>query len=390
MKIQRILVVSEPCMYGVFLIVRQLIRFLHKHHPEVCVDWAYSSRRSWPDALKLAEEIRSHGGEAIDLGVSNSPEPRDASAMIKLLGLARRRKPQVVHAHSSKAGGLCRLLSLVPGFPPVLYTPHAYFGLARKGGTKEKFYNVLESVLGRLALTQVVVGDERRFALETLHMPTSSLVLINTGIIADQFTPADEARKAAMRDKLGIPRGGKLLVTTGRDMDQKNYAPLYAAMNKFLAEEPTALFSHAGAGSVTRRDAMDAAVRDRCFCFDHMAEVRELLWAADGFILTSLYEAPSLSMLEGFSCGLPLLLPDAPGFSRMRAFKWNITWMPDPNRCDHFEDEVLKALRTWGGRPTAISRDQHEFALRNFNTPIQFSKVFRVYERLAYIRLQTA
>src|SRR5215469_1815751 len=390
MKIQRVLVVSEPCMYGVFLIVRQLIRFLHKYHPEVCVDWAYSSRRSWPDALKLAEEIRSHGGEAVDLGISNSPEPRDASAMLKLLQLARRRKPQVVHAHSSKAGGLCRLLGLVPGFPPVLYTPHAYFGLARKGGAKEKFYNVLESILGRLALTQVVVGDERRFALETLHVPSSSLVLINTGIIADQFTPADESRKAAMREKLGIPREGKLLVTTGRDMDQKNYTPLYAALNKFLAEERTALFSHAGAGSVKRRETMDAAVRDRCFCFDHMAEVRELLWAADGFNLTSLYEAPSLSMLEGFSCGLPLLLPDAPGFSRMHAFKWNITWMPDPNRCGDFEAEVLKALQTWSEQPAAISRDQHEFALRNFNTPIQFSKVFRVYERLAYNRLQTA
>jgi hypothetical protein len=173
-------------------------------------------------------------------------------------------------------------------------------------------------------------------------------------------------------------------------MDQKNYTPLYAALNKFLAEESTALFSHAGAGSVKRRETMDPTVRDRCFCFDHMAEVRELLWAADGFILTSLYEAPSLSMLEGFSCGLPLLLPDAPGFSRMRAFKWNITWMPDPNRCDNFEAEVLKALRVWGERPTAISRDQHEFALRNFNTPIQFSKVFRVYERLAHKRLQPA
>jgi glycosyltransferase involved in cell wall biosynthesis len=377
-------------MYGVFLVVRQLIRFLHKNHPDVCVDWAYSSRRSWPDALKLAEEIRSHGGEAIDLGVSNSPEPRDASAMLKLIGLARRRKPQVVHAHSSKAGGLCRLLSLVPGFPPVLYTPHAYFGLARKGGAKEKFYNAVELILGRLALTQVLASEERRFALETLRMPSSSLVLINTGIIADQFTPAGQTGKAAMRDKLGMPREGKLLVTTGRDTDQKNYAPLYAALNKFLAEEPAALFSHAGAGSVKRREAMDPAVRDRCFCFDHMAEVRELLWAADGFILTSLYEGMSLSMLEGFSCGLPLLLPDAPGFSCMRAFKSNITWMPDPNRCGKFEAEVLKALRVWGERPTDISRDQHEFALRNFNTPVQFSKVFRVYERLVHNRLQSA
>jgi len=73
----------------------------------------------------------------------------------------------------------------------------------------------------------------------------------------------------------------------------------------------------------------------------------------------------------------------------MHAFK-NITWMSDPNRCDDFETEVLKALRLWAGQPATISRDQHEFALRNFNTPVQFSKVFRVYQRLAQQRLQLA
>jgi glycosyltransferase involved in cell wall biosynthesis len=274
------------------------------------------------------------------------------------------------------------LLALLPGFPPVLYTPHAFYGLARHGGPKEKFYNSLESILGRSGLTQVLAGDERRFALETLHLPAHSLVLINTGILADQFVPADEAKRAAARDKLGIPREGKLLVTTGRDSAQKNYAPLYAALNRFLAGQPAVFFAHAGAGSLKRREAMDAARRARCFCFDYMADVRDLLWAADGFIMTSLYEGLSISMLEAFSCGLPLLLPDAPGFSRMRAFGWNIVWMPDPNRCANFEAEVLKALQVWSGRPAVPSWDQHEFALHNFNTPVQFGKVLRVYEWL--------
>ena len=378
----RILVVSEPGMYGVFLIVRQLIRFLHQAHPEVSVDWAYSSRRSWPDALALAEEVRGRGGEAVDLRVGNSPEPRDAEAMWRLLRLVRRRSPQVVHAHSSKAGGLCRLLSLLPGFPPVLYTPQAYYGFARRGGAREKFYNLLESVLGRRGLTQVLAGEERRFAIETLRLPPRSLVLINNGILANLYTPADEAKKSAARDQLGIPREGRLLVTTGRESAQKNYAPLYAALNRFMAGQTAVFFAHAGAGAGRRRDSLDAPGRSRCFAFEHLADVRNLLWAADGFILTSLYEGLSLSMLEAFSCGLPLLLPEAPGFSSLRAPGWNIVWMPDPNRCAGFEAEVLKALRTWSERPSAPSREQHEFVLRHFNTPVQFGKVFRVYQWL--------
>jgi glycosyltransferase involved in cell wall biosynthesis len=382
MNLRRILLVSEPGTYGVFMVVRQLIHYLHRVHPEICVDWAYSSRRSWPDTFVLADAVRARGGEAIDLRVGNRPEPRDAQAMFRLLRLVRRRSPQVVHAHSSKAGGLCRLLALLPGFPPVLYTPHAFYGLARHGGIKGMFYNTLESILGRSGLIHVLAGDERRFALETLHLPARSLVLINSGIPVDQFVPADEAQKNAARDKLGIPREGRLLVTTGRDSPQKNYAPLYAALNRLLAGQPAVFFAHAGDGAVKFRGAMAAASRSRCFCFDHMADVRDLLWAADGFILTSFYEGLSVSMLEAFSCGLPLLLTDAPGFSLMRALGSNTVWMPNPSRCADFEAEVLKALQVWSRRVAVPSWKQHAIALAHFNPPIQFGKVVRVYEWL--------
>ncbi|HUC84839.1 MAG TPA: hypothetical protein VL970_06585, partial [Candidatus Acidoferrales bacterium] len=65
------------------------------------------------------------------------------------------------------------------------------------------------------------------------------------------------------------------------------------------------------------------------------------------------------------------------------ALNWNITWMPDPNRSANFEAAVQSALRSWNSRPAVLSPAQHQFALRNFNTPVQFGKLFRVYERLA-------
>ena len=40
-----LLLVSEPCKDGVFDIVRELVRHLHRTHPEVTVDLAYSGAR---------------------------------------------------------------------------------------------------------------------------------------------------------------------------------------------------------------------------------------------------------------------------------------------------------------------------------------------------------
>ena len=378
----RLLLVSEPGTDGVFLIVRQLIRFLHQNHPEVSVDWAYSSRRSSRETFALADEVRSRGGEAVDLRVGHSPEPRDVPALLQLLRLVRRRSPQVVHAHSSKAGGLCRLLALLPGFPPVLYSPHAYYGMAGKRGVKEKFYNLLETFFGRSGCSHVVSSDERRFALKTLKLPARSLVLINNGILADRFAPGDETAKSDARTKLGLPQNGKLLITVGRDCPQKNYAPLYAALNRFLVEQPSIHFAHAGAGALKCREKLDAAIRGRCHSFEHMEDTRSMFLAADGFILTSFYEGMSLSMLEAISCGLPLLLTDAVGLSVVRAYGLKVDWLPDPNHCADFEAEVLKTLIAWSGRPSAILSNQHELVRRNFNTPIQFGKIVRLYESL--------
>jgi hypothetical protein len=76
------------------------------------------------------------------------------------------------------------------------------------------------------------------------------------------------------------------------------------------------------------------------------------------------------------------LLTEAPGFSLMRTFGRNVVWMPAPKCCADFEGEVLNALRTWSGRPAAPSREQHEIALRHFNTPIQSGKIVRLYDWL--------
>lgn len=383
MKLQRILFVAEPGRYGVFFVVRQLFRYLREHHPEVIVDLAYSTRRGSEELLVMVEEVRARGGEAIDLQVSNAPELGDFSAARRLWSLVRRRSPQLVHAHSSKAGGLCRLLACLPGFPPVIYTPHAYYGLGRLGGKKEKLFNCIESLLGRIGRTQVVSSDERRFAVRDLKVPGRSVILINNGINVGHFTPPTPAEKAAARAKLGLPAAGKLLASLGRVGVQKNYPPLYAALQRLLAEQPDIAFAHVGIGATQCRDEVAAALRDRCYAFERMQDIRQLYWAADGFILTSQYEGMSASVLEASGCGVPLLLTDAPGLAVMRAYALQVDWMPNPAQSADFTGEVYRAMVTWSRRPPGAAPGQRESVCRNFDEQVQFSKMMRLYQWLA-------
>ncbi|HEY5792521.1 MAG TPA: glycosyltransferase family 4 protein [Chthoniobacterales bacterium] len=374
---ERLLVVSEPGVDGVFACVRSLIEYLHRRHPEIRVDLAYSSRRAGGALPGLVAAVERRGGETLDLRVGNSPEFRDFAAAAALLQWMRRRRIQLVHAHSSKAGALARLGALVPGFPPVLYSPNAYFGMPRLGGKKEFFFNGIESLLGRLAPTHNCSEDERDFAIRVLKLNPSSLHVIHHGIDLERFSPADAETRARLRRELGLPAEARLLVTVGRASVQKNYGPLYAALDGFLPGSGAA-FAHAGNGSVELRQSLSPAARSSAFAFHYLDQPEALLRAADGFILTSRYEGLSFSMLQAFGCGLPAILAEAPGLRVAKALGFSgVRWLPDPVRAA----DVRRALEEWN-RSAGAAGNSRELALHYFSESRQLEEMIGLYRRL--------
>jgi glycosyltransferase involved in cell wall biosynthesis len=374
--LRHVLIVSEPGKDGVFVVVRDLIRHLHRAHPEIVVDLAWSSRRQRGGADALAAEVRAHGGQTLDLRVANAPEPGDFGAFARLCAFVRRRRPQAIHAHSSKAGALCRIRAAFPDWPPIVYTPNAYYGMARRGGMRERFYNALESLFGHVGITACCSADECAFARETLRLDPGRLVVIENGIDVALNAPADAGEKGALRAELGLPAEGRVLATIGRDSPQKNYRPLYAALSRMRGEF---CFAHAGEGSARLRDGLSEPARARCHAFEYLDAPHRLLRAADGFILASRYEGLSLSVLGALACGLPTILSDAPGMRTLReiGFRWT-RWLPE--RADEFA--IADAISAWLVEDSPPPADQRALACERFDQTAQCEKVVTLYRSL--------
>src|SRR5947208_5201592 len=103
----KILQVVEPGVDGVFRHVEGLTRFLLARG--VGVSLAYSDARGSEGLRRLIAEVESNGGETLNLAVGSWPSPKDLVAALKLHRLIAELEPDVLHAHSSKAGGLLRL-----------------------------------------------------------------------------------------------------------------------------------------------------------------------------------------------------------------------------------------------------------------------------------------
>lgn len=70
---------------------------------------------------------------------------RDLKAFSKLLNIFKDEKPQVVHAHSSKAGVLARLAAWLAGVPKIYYSPHGYGFLQQdRSGLTRALYRLIE------------------------------------------------------------------------------------------------------------------------------------------------------------------------------------------------------------------------------------------------------
>jgi glycosyltransferase involved in cell wall biosynthesis len=159
-------------------------------------------------------------------------------------------------------------------------------------------------------------GEIRREFLD-LGFPAAKLAVFPNGVDAGFFRPADGGEREDLRRKLGW-EGRVVALFTGRFEPQKNLLPLLEGWKPIVARHRGALLILVGEGSqgpllrgAAGVDGPGGAVRVLGRQESH--GLRGMLQAADFFVLPSLMEGMSNSLLEAMACGLPALVSDIPG-----------------------------------------------------------------------------
>ena len=310
----RVLLVSEPGVDGVFRHVEALAHFLMERRHSV--DLAYSDVRGSDRLGDLVSCITAAGGRVLNLKVSNAPAPRDLAALLKLRGFVSATRPDVIHAHSSKAGALSRMLRALGVRQPVFYTPHAYYGMSGRSGMKAAFFNGVERILGRTGISINLSDGEIAYAEQRLHLRREDLRLIPNPVDTRRFVPAALDEKMKLRADLGVPSGALLLGSMGRLAFQKDPVTLYRAFAAALKQDDRLWLYHLGAGELSDECAdlaKDLGITGRIIRRPYLSEPLPFYQAIDAMILTSRYEGLSFAVLEALACDLPVVLSEAPG-----------------------------------------------------------------------------
>ena len=373
-----VLEVVEPGVDGVFRHVEGLVQFLASR--AIRVSLAYSDVRGSEGLRQLVREVEGQGGKTLNLQVGNKPSPQDLLAAVKLRRLIHDVQPDIVHAHSSKAGGLLRLPFVAARSKPVFYTPHAYYGMARRVGAGPWVFDRVESMLARRGTTINISPDEAAFARARLGVPTSRQRVIHNPVRTDRFRPPSAEERRAARQTFGVPDGAVAVGTVGRMCFQKDPETLYRALAPLLKRRPELVLMHLGEGELMgelKRLSGSLGI-DRQVRFAGYAEnPLSFYHALDALAMTSRYEAGwPIVILEALALGLPVVSSRAPGTADIDKAGLSHCWTAEAGDVAGFELALTALLDDLPrGRPS----NHREVALARFSPEACFGAVLGEY-----------
>ncbi len=247
-----------------------------------------------------------------ELGREISPV-RDLVATVRLAGLIRRERPQIVHTHTAKAGTVGRLAALLAGGrrpPIVVHTFHGHVLRGYFGPVRSRFFRWLERWLARHTTALVAVSPQVRDDLVALGVaPPEKFAVIRLGIELEQRV-ADGDSRTATRRYLGIPPDRFAVGWIGRMTAIKNTEDVLSAFKRLRDRGVEATLCMVGDGpdrpQLEQRAHELGIMRDTLF-LGYQQEVAALYAAFDALVLPSSNEGTPVSVIEALAARTPVV-----------------------------------------------------------------------------------
>jgi glycosyltransferase involved in cell wall biosynthesis len=260
----------------------------------------------------LADEFRASG-----LGLYSAGWRREYPAwrrhllmvrsQLRLIFLARRLRPDVVHAFLPITNFIGALAGRVAGVPKVITSRRA---LGTHQG-RHWLWPYADRIANRLS--NHILANSHAVAADIItrdRLDPAKLSVIYNGIDLGSF-PASRSERNSVRERMGIGAASIVIGCVGNLIAYKGHADLIAAFAVVAATEPRLALvivgQDHGVGDNLGRQAQILGVADRVSLLGGRSDVSALLAAFDLAVLPSHEEGFSNALLEMLSAGLPVV-----------------------------------------------------------------------------------
>ncbi|MFE9567564.1 glycosyltransferase [Streptomyces sp. NPDC006692] len=280
----------QPADGGVARVVTDLVRDQLRSGFRVTV--------ACPENGPLSSDLRGLGARVCPWPATRSPGPALLGETLRAARLIRRVRPDVVHAHSAKAGVAARLA--VRGRVPTVFQPHAW-SFEAVGGVTALLSRAWERTAVRWTSRLVCVSEGERATGRRAGVFAECSVIPN-GVDLDHYRASEETPAA---------QNAPLVVCVGRLCRQKGQDVLLRAWPEVRAKVPGAHLVLVGDGPDLA--ALRAAAPPSVSFVGAVRDTAAWYRAADLVVLPSRWEGMALAPLEAMACGTAVVVTDVGG-----------------------------------------------------------------------------
>ncbi len=246
----------------------------------------------------------------------------DLFSLFRLIFIFKKEKFDIVHTHSSKPGFIGRVAARITGVKKIIHTAHGFPFHDHQPAVARLLYRSLEKTAANFCDKIVVVNNyEREAAIASKLIKKDKMITIHNGI----DPPVHARARVYPQDKKRL----EVITLTGRDVSKdfvigsvarftaaKNIKNLIKIAVRACKAKRQLIFIFIGDGELYR-DCTDIVrennLADRILLPGWQDNVKEWLDILDVFVLYSLWEGLSVSILEAMASGLPIVASNIKG-----------------------------------------------------------------------------
>lgn len=195
---------------GVDRYLQMLLKYLDKDKFDNIVVLSQDFRKSDYNGLVSAFE---------QIEMTRAIGTNDLKAILEVRRLIKKYHPNIVYAHSSKAGAIARIAD-IGVYNHCIYNPHGWAFNMKTSSKKKALYTLIERIAAPFCEKIICISEaERKSALDKKICNNSKLQVIYNGVDVDAYEngPHGEIK----RKDLGIPNNALVIGMVGRISPQK-------------------------------------------------------------------------------------------------------------------------------------------------------------------------
>jgi glycosyltransferase involved in cell wall biosynthesis len=261
---------------------------------------------------ELDEDLRDVGHVRIAIDDHGRNVRGAPGSVLRLAGVVRSVKPDVIHAQNPRYTGVARAASIVgsPGrFTPLLATFH--------GAPSVEYRRA--ALLLRLAGHVACVSDSVLEGIVRAGLPPARASLVRNGI--EVPSPLDRASRDALDRELGLGEA-PVVAIVGRLVTPKAHERFVVAAQLLAQARPQVQFLIVGDGprrGEIEHAVTDAGIADRVLFTGSRSDATKIIARVQLLVFSSDSEGLSIAALEALAAGTPVVSTDVEGMRELLA-----------------------------------------------------------------------